>query len=219
MQQPANNLQEGKFLLGALVLGCKTRAHVPFFKEENLSSHLDSVFVGKSGVLSSHTTDLYVPSKGQSFRMYSTNRYLEENSNLQIAEVVKSLESSSESHSKLLERWQTASLPDHNLLCLEQLSPIGMNCISSNDSVYLMGVYCRGEIEILYWSNLPDLDDILAKQYHNKYWIYRFKPIENRRFVLFTNRICHRWNRWKNFEPSNRFQALEFSLFSRSDDD
>lgn len=200
---------------GCLVISASQAVLPPLISGVKFNPHIEGSYNGSVALSSAFSEDVYVPSKRRSFFV---------NASIKLDNVPGFVERSLRHPAELeFDRHfdsccsESLNLDSPALVALEQRTPFGyVGLYSKSVDLFMYGLY-NSKVSLLYWSDIENLDDVLARNTQNEFWVYRFKPRQNFSTVLYTKRICSRWYRWRDSlrESGQRFQALERSLFSQ----
>lgn len=220
-------VSNSNLIIGCTVLSSTQATQLPLFSQGALNVHVEGCVHGRVGIRAHCAAGpIYIPQKGRSFYLSSTQDLGEEkttgivqafdNLNLGIQDG-----SGPEDEKGVANRMLSACLSNNvsaGIVGLEQRSPYGFTVITSLDcELYLYGLHSN-RVSVLYWTNMEQesFENLVRQECGNTYWFYRFLPRKNQTLVLHTKRICSRWYRWGENpsmrDPSRRFQALETSL-------
>ena len=213
-----------KFLLGYLVLNASKALELPFIsKDTEVRQHIEGAVNGSVVSISSETYDFYYPQRGRNYTLNSIQNYSSEESRQGVMTAFANIHDKSDVDASFHSNLESSffdTLQENSLLVIEQHKPFGLNAIFSRGvDLYMFGLHTE-EQSLLVWTNLANFEDLLNRNYGDKFWLYRFRPRRDTTTVIFSRRVCSRWFRWSqqaNFRsPAARYPALEKSLFSKS---
>lgn len=194
---------------GCMVISASQPVEIPTPEDCSMHSHIEGSYSGSVGIQSLFSYELTF---GRSQTPYFVNASLEIPYPSKIIDEVSYSERKETNtvEERFRDYFYRNLLSGPGLVSIEQRHPYGYVFLHSKDvDMYLYGLY-NDRCSLLYWSNIENLELLLG----NKFWIYRFKPQKNFSTIIYTRRVCARWNRWKETlkENGQRFQALERSL-------
>lgn len=214
-----------KMLLGYLVLNATKTPEFPFVNREHteVRQHIDGAINGSVVNVASEVHDFYYPQRSRNYVFNSVQNYSEFSVVQPLMSDFANLHAKTEvvsSFHEVLSENVVDQVQDNSLVVVEQHRPFGMNAIFSRGvELYMYGLHNEHQ-SLLVWTNLSNYEDLLVRNYGDKFWLYRFRPRRDVNFVVFSRRVCSRWFRWgqqENFKnPAARFPALERQIFSRA---
>lgn len=210
-----------KFLLGYLVLSATKTPEFPFVTHDtDVRQHIEGAVNGSVVNIASETHDFYYPQRGRNYTLSSVQNYADNIDVQPIMTGFANIHDKSDIEASFqvnLEHSLFKNIQENSLLVVEQHRPFGLNAIFSKGvELYMFGLHTDTQ-SLLVWTNLDNYEELLQRNYGDKFWLYRFKPQRDITAVIFSRRVCSRWYRWsqqQNFKsPAARFPALEKSLF------
>ena len=213
-----------KSLLGYLVLNASKTPEFPFIPMgTEVNQHIEGSVAGSVVCHASQSHQFFYPQRGRNYTLNSVQNYATEADMFDIMTGFANIHDNSDVDASFHSNLETSlydKVQTNSLLSIEQHRPFGITALFSKGvDLYMYGLYSEDQ-SLLVWTNLASFEDLLLREYQNRFWLYRFRPRCDVTTVVFAKRVCSRWFRWSqqpNFKnPSARFPALEKSLFSKS---
>ena len=106
-------------------------------------------------------------------------------------------------------------LPSY-IYILQQTPYESHSFITGDSSLYLFGLYSELQ-EVLTITNVANYDELLrVSPVAKAHWLHRFKERAPVNVCVNVQRVCKRWSRWTNLNPSQRFTVFEDALFQEA---
>jgi hypothetical protein len=209
------------YLLGYLVLSTKKNTEFPLLSNEVVrSTHIKGKASGVFVCSSSDLDHIYNPSRSTRYTAFSSFG-LEENARVEgMRSALEDLSVEKEvdiSVAKALYNRLVPTLKPHSLVVLESSQPLGLVVLMAKSSgLQLFGMFNKDQASLVF-TNIQNFEDLVKREFGDKWWFYRFTSRSDSFAVLFTRRVCSRWHSWSK-QPrlqseSVRFAALEKSMF------
>lgn len=212
-----------KSLLGYLVLNASKTPYFPLLPSSvEVNQHVEGSVNGSTVCVASESHQFFYPQRGRNYTLNSVQNYADQESMKDVMTGFANIHESSDADTSFranLESSLYEKIQENSLLSIEQHRPFGISAlISKGVDLYMYGLY-TDEQSLLVWTNLASYEDLLQREYGDKFWLYRFRPRRDVTTVIFSRRVCSRWFRWSQQptlrNPASRFPALEKSLFTK----
>lgn len=221
-------------LFGYLVLSARqalpTLPPLERLQYKYTTQHIEGSYYGTvvNGTSVCNPQVFYYPHRARNLRVFSAlNSFYEHNTEAALAQAYADLENQTMNpewtfQDKLLNVVQPTIEGAHFVVADSFGAQAFVSLMSRNVQVSFYGVY-SDSFNLLAWTNIDSYTELARAFTNENLWVIPMEKRQNFTLVLHAQRLCSRWNRWRNppdsapFKPldiGQRFAALERALFT-----